>query len=131
MRLRGGLAKIVVVLLATAAAVAQGDAPAEEFDLRGRVVRVAAAPRRGQGAVLRTIVVDGYSPASRKLKAVVRVTDKTKLFARGKGHIREAGTGDLRRGRLVEIKFSGPVEESYPVQVTAAEVVILEEGPVR
>ena len=120
------LAKVVFVVLTTSAVLIKAETHHGEFDIRGLVVKITKSPRREAGAVVRTIVVDGHAPDSQKLKAVVRVTEATKVFAKKKGQLREVGFRALRAGLKVEIKLSGPVRESYPIQATAAEVLILE-----
>lgn len=75
-----------------------------------------------------TIQVEGsLEPDTRHDKAVVRITRDTKIF-KGRGG-RRMPFNSLVIGTLVEATFTGPVAESYPVQATASEVVILEKAP--
>jgi hypothetical protein len=58
-------------------------------------------------------------------RASVRVTAQT-IVAQGDEQQRQPATAaDLAVGQRVAIWFTGPVAESYPVQATAGEVVIL------
>lgn len=63
-----------------------------------------------------------HCPAYEKFDtAWVDLTDKTQLvFANGK----EASPSDLKDGTPVIITFDGGIRESYPVQITAAKIVI-------
>jgi Protein of unknown function (DUF3221) len=59
-------------------------------------------------------------------KASTRVTAETSIF-RMEGDKKVAGKfSDLKVGQTVEASFNGPVSQSYPVQGTASEIVILQ-----
>ena len=58
-------------------------------------------------------------------KASIRITDKTKFFLVNDGKRTPTSFADLKPGQKVEVNFTGPVAESYPVQATAGEVMIL------
>jgi hypothetical protein len=58
-------------------------------------------------------------------RALVAVTRKTAFFRVEGGAKTRAAFADLGPGMLVEVWFTGPVAESYPVQATAKTVVIL------
>ena len=99
---------------------------AETVDIRGRVVQ---ARRNAQGEPpVGTLQIEGtLEPGTRYDKATVRVSRETKIFLGRDG--KPASFSFLREGFLVEVTFSGPVAESYPVQATAARIVILEHTP--
>jgi beta-N-acetylhexosaminidase len=59
-------------------------------------------------------------------KYVVTIKDDTEIFRQVGEDYLEADFGALETGQAVEIWFSGPVKESFPMQVDAAQVVILE-----
>jgi hypothetical protein len=59
--------------------------------------------------------------ASGSAKGVLRLTDDTQILWRTG---ERADRGDLRLGTVVSAWVAGPVLESYPVQATAATVVI-------
>lgn len=76
----------------------------------------------GEGAML----VEGKMADGTDMAANVRVTGRTQII-RQVGETLEAGEiTQLANGQSVELRFDGPVAESYPVQATAKEVVILE-----
>lgn len=101
--------------------------PPEEssIDVRGRITEhhrsATGEPPVG------TIRVEGTTEAGVAYdKASVRITRDTRIF-KGRGG-RRMPFNSLTIGTLVEATFTGPVAESYPVQATASEVVILEEA---
>jgi|SRR5665811_1323529 len=59
-------------------------------------------------------------------KASVRLTDQAKIYRRSGQGIEKINREDLASGNKVSVWFEGPVAESYPVQGTAA-VVVLED----
>lgn len=76
----------------------------------------------GEGAML----VEGKMADGTDMAANVRVTGRTQII-RQVGTTLEAGEiTHLANGQTVELRFDGPVAESYPLQATAKEVVILE-----
>ncbi len=112
------------------------DSPTD-IGVRGKITRVqpledGAAPN----GVLGTLLIEGVkAPDTSVDKAVVSVTPATRLLLR-----RSEDTGaadkprtplrfmDLAVGQRVEVRFTGPVRKSYPVQATAAEVIVLAWG---
>jgi hypothetical protein len=102
------------------------DKPAETVDIRGRVTQ---SRRNAQGEPpVGTVQVEGtLEPGTRYDKATIHVGHETKIFLGRDG--RQASFSFLHSGDLVEVTFTGPVAESYPVQATAAKIVILEHTP--
>ncbi len=99
-------------------------------DIRGRVTEImVTTPSGAEGPVpmVGKMLVEGEKePDTNYDRAWVTVTPDTRIY-RGPDGERVYFTA-VRRGALVEVVFTGPVMESYPVQATASEVRILEEG---
>jgi beta-N-acetylhexosaminidase len=120
---------LAVFALAGAGRV-DGQGEAGKADIRGAVTAVnpadAGAKQRG---LLGSVRIEGAKEKTTEYdKAVVRVTAKTKIErVKGKGRA-AAGFNDLKKGAKVQAVFTGPVAESYPVQATAKEILILEEA---
>jgi hypothetical protein len=95
-------------------------------DVRGRVMDVDLS--EDAGGVLATVLVEGHrEPDTQVDSASVRITGDTRITFTAPGS--RADLDDLMMGTLIEVRFAGPVAESYPVQATAAEVRILEVPP--
>jgi len=60
-------------------------------------------------------------------KASVEITAETTISRQQGQDLVSVTPDDLEAGQRVEVAFSGPVAESYPVQATAASVTILED----
>ena len=61
-------------------------------------------------------------------KASVEITSGTEISRQQGQDLLPATPEDLEAGQLVEVTFSGPVAESYPLQATAASITILEDA---
>ena len=118
--------RILTLIVSLASALALGGGvcqPPRGIDIRGTVtdVRPSATP---EGEHLATVLVEGKKEADTQYdKASVRITRATRL--RLESSNRPVALEDLAVGTVVEMRFTGPVAESYPVQATAEEVAVL------
>ncbi len=96
-------------------------------DIRGSIKKVTPTPKASEkGALLGSLLIEGPKDAGTSHdKASVRVTAATKIYKGAGGARKPAMFSDLKEGLTVEATFTGPVAESYPVQATAGEIVIL------
>jgi beta-N-acetylhexosaminidase len=102
----------------------------EKADIRGSFTNVSAsdddAKKKG---FLCTLRVEGTKEKTTTYdKASVKITGKTKILKQDGRERKEAKVEDIRKGCKVQIDFTGPVAESYPVQATAGTIVILEQA---
>lgn len=99
-----------------------------KIDIRGTIEKLTPTKRApGRTKVLGSMLV--VAPRDKKFsydKAFVRVTEATKLFKKVGDERKPATFSDLKVGQTIEVRFVGPVAESYPVQASAGEVVILD-----
>jgi ABC-type glycerol-3-phosphate transport system substrate-binding protein len=56
--------------------------------------------------------------------AWITLTGRTRVLARADGQTTTASAGELAVGTRVQVWFTGPVAESFPVQATAGTVLI-------
>jgi len=102
-------------------------APKTKVDVRGKVTHMRFQPD-DSGVTLR-IEGEKYADTSVDKASVSTKENVTKLFRRKPDGTREPITMmAFRNGQTVEATFTGPVAESYPVQATAAEIVIVGEN---
>jgi hypothetical protein len=83
----------------------------------------ASCPPTSDGSVT-VLVQDGKDPSGAALAASVRVPASAAVLRSSDGGYTKASPDDLREGDAVRVWFTGPVAESYPVQATAATVII-------
>ncbi len=99
-----------------------------EADIRGIIADISPATPEGiQGGVVGAVLIEGAIEEDTTFdRAYVTVTDKTDIYRQDGERLRPASFADLAIGLRVQARFTGPVAESYPVQATASEIVILE-----
>ncbi len=97
-------------------------------DIRGYVTQVAvpAPPPPGvSDAMVGKVLVEGELEEDKSYdRAWVTVMPETRIYRASDGS--SAYFNDLQKGIKVEVFFTGPVMESYPVQATASEIRILD-----
>jgi len=96
-------------------------------DIRGNITSIHRADTQSQEkGIMGSILIEGAIEEDTGFeKASVTITEETRIFE-GEGQERRTVTFEaLQVGQRVEARFTGPVMESYPVQATAREIVIL------
>jgi hypothetical protein len=102
------------------------DREKEKVDIRGKIVRITSGDKADPRVVLVRVLIEGVKePDTHVDKALMSVTVGTKVFLTRKRT--PADFSALKPGQKVEASFKGAVMESYPVQGTASEIVILED----
>jgi hypothetical protein len=123
---RSGRAALALVLgtLGLLAGCGEPEPEPVTADIRGVITALTPAGEPGGG--LGSVRIEGAKqPDTRYDKASVRITSETRVFQQLGDFCRPLTFADLALGDKVEASFTGPVAESYPVQATASEVVIL------
>lgn len=97
------------------------------WDIRGEITDLGIAGRRSQDmGILGAILVEGEIKEDTLYdKAGITINDQTRIVMVQKEMRWQVAFDVLQVGQQVEVRFSGPVAESYPVQATAAEIAIL------
>jgi hypothetical protein len=107
------------VLGCTSAATTPASPPA----IRGSITQRNAGPG---GDFLGSIMVEGQIEEGTSFdKAAITITGNTRIFEQVGQNRQQTTFAALQVGRQVEAWFDGPVAESYPVQATASDIVIL------
>ena len=97
-------------------------------DVRGAITRLTQGAEDPE-TLGRLLIEGGLKPDTKFDKALVRVTEATRLFREGERGREPARFADLAVGQQVEATFDGPVAKSYPPQATARQIVILRGDP--
>jgi beta-N-acetylhexosaminidase len=99
----------------------------EEIDIRGKITNIRRADRGVDDTLLGAILIEGVKEADTGFdKASVRVTNETRIFDERETERKQVSFDALKTGQKVSARFVGPVMESYPVQATAGEIIILD-----
>ena len=105
----------VILLFASAAFAA---------DVRGKITSISVSDTN---PALGTVLIEGKVEKDTSVdKASARVSAETSIFRMEDGKKVAGKFSDLKVGQTVEASFTGAVSESYPVQGTASEIVILQ-----
>ena len=98
----------------------------EKIDIRGIISSAEIVEDEDGSTVMRILVEGEIAPDTNVDKALVSVAPLTLILQAADGEVWELTARDLEAGMAVEVRFSGPVMESYPVQATAEFVVIVD-----
>ena len=94
--------------------------PKEKVDIRGEITKLTL----NDSSKIVNILVEGKIEEDTSYdKASVYVGEKTRIYRADTN--KELTISDLKEGLKVEIVFTGPVRESYPVQVDAEIIKII------
>ena len=118
-----GLLACVAVL--TAGCVHLGGGITQEPDFTGRVTDVQSV---AAGNVVGTVLVESEVETEEGVfldKYALTVPGQTALLQQKNGEPQRVGFDALAVGQTVQVWFTGPLKESYPVQVDAKQIVIL------
>jgi len=99
----------------------------KEVDIRGIITNIYKAAEDSTGDIIGSILIEGNIEKDTEFdKASVTISKETRIFESKSGKLIKASFDSLKPNQRVQALFTGPVLESYPVQVKAKEVVILE-----
>jgi hypothetical protein len=98
----------------------------KKVDIRGNVTKITFATEEQKASgLLGVLFVEGKKqPNTEHAKAHVKIDRKTKIWVVSGDTLRPGLLADIKEGVGVEISFTGPVAESYPVQATAGRVKV-------
>lgn len=115
----------IVLLLVTYVAVGCTSAPEAletEPDFTGFITEIHPIGEKGTlGQILVEAPADNFID-----KYMVTIKDETQIFKQDGDELRQAAFEALETEQQVQIWFSGPIMESFPMQGTAQQVVITE-----
>ena len=102
----------------------------DQVDIRGTILNI--IPTQVKSDILGTIYVEGplYEDTSYD-KAYISITPSTLIFKidnllSSNSQFIPIPFRELQTGMIVEVTFTGPVLESYPVQATAKKIVVFD-----
>ena len=94
-------------------------------DIRGRITGIRRAPAEAKDRI-GSVMVESEDKTAKIDKANLIITDKTRIFKEQDDKRVESTFEEFKTGQLVEAQFvEGPTIMIYPLQVAAAEIVIL------
>ncbi|MGD9116476.1 MAG: DUF3221 domain-containing protein [Dehalococcoidia bacterium] len=116
-----GLAVLLLGLVVVSVNCASAIRPIEtEADFLGFITEISPD---GENEVLGRISVESHADKI-VTKYVITIEDETLIFEQDGDNLRQTAFEALENKQWVKIWFDGPVMESFPMQATAAQVVI-------
>src|SRR4030095_6491825 len=124
--------KILIVLLSASLLLcifATSNADRKHPDIRGTITKIRRASVETEQRLVGTIMVEAENKSANVDRANLIITNKTRILKEKDGERVEATFEEFNIGQLVEAQFvEGPTVMMYPLQVAAAEIVILNTG---
>jgi hypothetical protein len=98
----------------------------DRADIHGKITKIHRASAEDERRIIGTVMVESDEREAKVDKANLIVTDKTRILRKQGDKRIKAAFEDLEVGQQVEAEFvEGPTIMIYPLQVAAAEIVIL------
>ena len=122
LRLFGLLGLLIVLVVTAVDCICVPKALETDPEVTGSITEIHSV---GEDGILGRILVE--SPATDWLdKYMVTINDETHIFEQNEEGLCQVTFGALETGQRVQLWFTGPVMESFPMQATAKQVVIIE-----
>ena len=120
---------LLVVLVLSGCSLGKLDNPGDiqdtkQSDIHGTIIKLT---KNQAGELLGSILVEGEKGSKPYDKASIKVTQKTIIYEKSADKVVKSKFDALQENLRVEVRFIGPVAESYPVQSTAEEITILKD----
>jgi hypothetical protein len=123
---------VLIILLLTSATfclAANSDTVRSEADIRGKITKIRPASGEEKHRIVGTVFVEADDNTAKVDKANLIITEKTRIIKEQDDKRVDGTFEDLKVGQVVEAQFvEGPTVMIYPLQVAAAEIVILNAG---
>ena len=95
-------------------------------DIRARITNIRRSSAEDEERMMGTIMVESEETNAKLDKANLIITAKTLIFREQDGKRVRVTFEDFKIGQLIEAQFvDGPTVMIYPLQIAAAEIVIL------
>lgn len=98
----------------------------EPVDMKGEVVGVCYPDSQNGTNNTESVLVQGtMTDSNQTMNISVKISEETIIMEKSAGQRFNSSFGNIQPGQAVEIRFTGPVLQSYPPQTTASQIIIL------
>lgn len=98
----------------------------DRVDMSGLIVGLCSDNSQGDTNVIDSLLVEGYqSGASYPQNISIIINKNTTIYHRYGKNLVKASVDDLHPGQKIEIRFTGPMLQTYPPQINASDIIIL------
>jgi co-chaperonin GroES (HSP10) len=98
----------------------------EPVDMKGQVVGVCYPDSQNGTNTTKSVLVQGaMTDNNQTMNISVKISEETIIMEEYAGQSSNCSFENIQPGQAVEIRFTGPVLQSYPPQTTASQIIIL------
>lgn len=98
----------------------------DRTDMSGKIIGICKDKPQGDKNTEFSMLVEGSSNGGVGNKNIsIIITKKTSVTYKYGNTIRNASINDLKPGQYIQIKFSGPIIQTYPPQTNASQIIII------
>ncbi len=98
----------------------------DRVDMSGVIVGLCNDNSQGDTNVIDSLLVEGYqSGASYPQNVSIIINKNTTVYHKYGKNLVKASLDDLHPGQKIEVRFTGPMLQTYPPQINASDIIIL------
>jgi len=98
----------------------------EPVDMKGQVVGVCYPDSQNVTNNTESVLVQGtMADNNQTMNISVKISEETIIMENSAGQSSNSSFENIQPGQAVEIRFTGPLLQSYPPQTTASQITIL------
>ncbi len=98
----------------------------ERIDMNGEIIGLCSDDLQGNSKAIDSVLVEGYQTGvSYPQNISVSIGENTIIYHKYGKNLVKASTDDIKAGQKIEIRFDGPVLQTYPPQTNASAIIIL------
>ncbi len=120
------LAAILIVLFMGLVYGAISATSSEKVDMAGKIVGICKEDSHNENNTPNSVLVQGIVTGNSKNQNVsITINRDTNIAYKRGNEVKNASFDDLKPGQNLQIRFTGPIMQSYPPQITASQIYIL------
>jgi hypothetical protein len=96
----------------------------DEPDMKGKIVGVCVINEENSTDSNSLLIQGVVVKDNQEGNISVRITNETQIFLKEGNKLNNISFANIKSGQSVEVKFTGPIMQSYPPQATGSEVII-------
>lgn len=131
-RVKGDKMKVitlVIILVVLFMGVVYGAISAtgsEKVDMDGNIIGICKEDLNNENHTQNSVLVQGIVTGNSKNQNVsITITRDTNIAYKQGNEVKNASFDDLKPGQNIQVRFTGPIMQSYPPRIAASQIYIL------
>jgi hypothetical protein len=120
---------LIVILLVLFTGVVYGAISAtgsEKVDMNGQIIGICKEDSNNENYTQNSVLVQGIVTGNSKNQNIsITITRDTDIAYKQGSEVKNASIDDLKSGQNVQVRFTGPIMQSYPPRIAASQIYIL------